>query len=1070
LLEVTYYGSDGSVQQRSFTNNIVTIGSDPSCDLSLHSLAPVHCRIYLSTQGYYLEELSGRAQINQTPGPGFIKQDDILYVGPHAIRFGIRPDAVAVPPPPAVAKKEAKPKKSHPFRSCLMGCFGIFFGFALIAFGIYIWWAQPSWATKYFFWRGEPYHATDEIPDPQRDAQTLAKDEQAFRNYQNQMQQLESQQGMGIGNLVQKEIKAGEGGTLETPQGARLEIPPGAIERDANVTFGPLVSPRTFQAKGDYILLTDVFSITVNGQNHYEFRRPVTLELPARTGSHPPDPSLVEPLYWDGSKWVPFSTRVEVTPGSIRFPIAHATDVGAGIKSAAGWVWDKSTGVLGGAWNGFTQVTGTKAEIDSWIDSWGWDGQYQSANFIVHFQKPGNTKHPMDIALADSAYPLAGGRKSSDVPLFAQDIATYLEFAHSKASSLGLKPATNGPHHVFLRSIGAFAETQIGGPINIDNDFDGLPGQIDWGEFLKTTCAHEYFHVLQDEYWTTYGAGHYMSSWVETSAQTFGDLVRFKYARKEHPNPFLSTNFYLESQSNFLNSPMDDEEKQSERLFSYSWASFFIWMETESGLEDVTKSVFEKSSANFDFSSIFTQLDSAIHEKKPGSNLSTEFKNFVDFYFHDDIWKNKLRSKNWWTDRAHTRALADADAKEMYFRYPSANGTGAPTYYRERKIKNLNHLTAQFYFEDASYMRNKVKSKIVVRFEDIKKDGAAVTLYSDDFQDELPAKQTQDKKEITLHSGKDEMILFDRIGYVYHSSGVEANPTRISMTFVNDSKEEEGRDFKLRSWILLPPENVVFDKVAQAGGPAYYVVSWNSSPLNDELKKNSNTPFKGYNIYRRKVGEIEWPGTPINSTPYTGTPIYEDKALPDQKDYEYALTVIDSYDQESEKSPLLSDDPFVGEWAGSIRLTQGHLVDFSSMTEEKRKDYESIIKLANELEGLAKMGIPMSFKIEREATLYHVRDLKLAGFESDSSEKEDSTDSFKKISEHVLMFQPEPVDGKDVPPVYLKVEFEDVMEGQYSGGGVTFSWSFKRNKKPEPQPNPPIAESQFPNMMFTACL
>jgi len=50
-------------------------------------------------------------------------------------------------------------------------------------------------------------------------------------NYQNQMQQLESQQGMGIGNLVQKEIKASEGGTLETPQGARLEIPPGAIER-----------------------------------------------------------------------------------------------------------------------------------------------------------------------------------------------------------------------------------------------------------------------------------------------------------------------------------------------------------------------------------------------------------------------------------------------------------------------------------------------------------------------------------------------------------------------------------------------------------------------------------------------------------------------------------------------------------------------------------------------------------------------------------------------------------------------------------------------------------------------
>jgi len=177
-LEFTYYGPDGSVQQRSFTNNIVTIGSDPSCDLGLHSLAPVSLP-HLSQHSGLLPGRIVRGALRSTrhPGPVFVKQDDILYVGPHAIRLGILPDSVAVPPSPIAAKKKRQSqKKSHPFRSCLMGCFGIFFGLALIAFGIYIWWAQPSLGHKIFLLarRALPCHRL-KIPDPKRDAQSSCK-------------------------------------------------------------------------------------------------------------------------------------------------------------------------------------------------------------------------------------------------------------------------------------------------------------------------------------------------------------------------------------------------------------------------------------------------------------------------------------------------------------------------------------------------------------------------------------------------------------------------------------------------------------------------------------------------------------------------------------------------------------------------------------------------------------------------------------------------------------------------------------------------------------------------------
>jgi hypothetical protein len=86
-MQFTFYDFSKRVQTKIFTVPGITIGSRETCDLLFPELAPEHCRVYLSEQGYYAYDLAGGLMINEKSGSDFLKDNDVLYFGAIAIRF-----------------------------------------------------------------------------------------------------------------------------------------------------------------------------------------------------------------------------------------------------------------------------------------------------------------------------------------------------------------------------------------------------------------------------------------------------------------------------------------------------------------------------------------------------------------------------------------------------------------------------------------------------------------------------------------------------------------------------------------------------------------------------------------------------------------------------------------------------------------------------------------------------------------------------------------------------------------------------------------------------------------------
>lgn len=90
-MQFSFYDAGGRAQNKIFHRDDITIGSSRGCDLIFPELAPEHCRVYLSAQGYYAHDLAGGLIINRNTGSGFLNDNDVLFVGPASIRFNITP-------------------------------------------------------------------------------------------------------------------------------------------------------------------------------------------------------------------------------------------------------------------------------------------------------------------------------------------------------------------------------------------------------------------------------------------------------------------------------------------------------------------------------------------------------------------------------------------------------------------------------------------------------------------------------------------------------------------------------------------------------------------------------------------------------------------------------------------------------------------------------------------------------------------------------------------------------------------------------------------------------------------
>lgn len=938
-----------------------------------------------------------------------LRNGDRIRVGPAEFVF------VEDAPPPT----PPQPKKSTALRTCLLGCFGFVAIAIAIVFAIYIWWAKPEWAMKLRFWKGKPFDAADEL-------QHLSKANDAdIDDAQRKLDELNRSiaealplQHLRIGSRVAQRVSASSSATLETPEHAMLEIPPGALASDATVEMAPLIAPTNAQLAAGNAIVSDVYRITVNGAEHTAFQRPVTVTLPANTSAAPP----LTAAFWDGTTWQPYSTNVTVEQGRVRFQIDHATDITTIGQKIAGGI----SGGVGMIGSGLGTLSGTRSELEPWVGiARMWSGPYQTENFSIRYTAPDSTWFPNDRVLGDAEYPLAGGRKPGAAPLYVMDIGEALELAHKKATLIGLPPASNRTHErfgVFIEKLGAFGESPLGGPLYIDSRMSGVMQGVDWGEMLLTTATHEYMHVLQDDYYNFAEAAK-NGAWIETSAQTFADLLRYRAAGSRHPSPYMATQQYIARSPQFPRFTMDGEGR-GDKDVAYAWATFFLWMETDGKMNGITADVLKRKAQMSNFSSVLSTLSDAL--RAHGTSLDAKFTEFCKAYFHDDATSNTIHSAAWWGGLENQSKIADSTPRSLLFM--------DNVHYLKHDFDAFDHLTGRYFFGDAERAYFYVPAKVVISAKPRGNGGATLHIYKDGYRNMRPVKFDAAPQQMVVKPGEATDVVLDDFG---------TTTNRIDIVAVNDSYSRDAADFDLRMWLLEPPGDVAFQATG-SGSDRKYTVTWKDSGLGQQKHTGgSDVPFGGYNVYRRKVGAADWNEKPVNDHPIDATR-YDDPIAADV-DFEYAVTTVDENGRESEKSRV-QDDLFAGQWSGPVALKEGHLIDLENVSSEDKEDRNSLIAMTEKFEMILRAGIRVTFELTRNNDQYDMHLLSIMGKSLDNAK---ASGHFKRVSEHNLEWVPDaPTDkDKNAPPIYLSLEYPNEIHNKYTADKLTMEWTFTRAKK-----------------------
>ncbi|HFB55186.1 MAG TPA: hypothetical protein ENJ46_04605 [Hellea balneolensis] len=238
-----------------------------------------------------------------------------------------------------------------------------------------------------------------------------------------------------------------------------------------------------------------------------------------------------------------------------------------------------------------------------------------------------------------------------------------------------------------------------------------------------------------------------------------------------------------------------------------------------------------------------------------------------------------------------------------------------------------------------------------------------------------------------------------------------------------------GGDVNIRRWLLMPPKGLQWDA---ADRPDTILVKWEES----ELKKIAkHKEFVGYNIYRQEIvdgSDNKFTGGPLNEKPITETS-YETPALRGR--WKYSVTVVDILGNESAFSEP-EPDPFAGEWEGALYLVNG---DFSYILDEiqredkeqdaeDRASYARAREFINLVQNFMRLGVPITFRIEKKHEKYAVTPIEFAYFNMEK-ETDEGILWFEQAGEYTLSSIEKLQDGT---PVKLSLKRKDEFDETYS--------------------------------------
>jgi hypothetical protein len=284
--------------------------------------------------------------------------------------------------------------------------------------------------------------------------------------------------------------------------GPGVTIPGGLLTAPATVTLAKLEGAEPGLPK--YQELHSAWSVVV-GDLH-EFARPLTLELPYDRSRLPADAGvppevLLSPAYWDEvqREWVALPYTVDAARGVVRAQTRHLTPVAVrGVKGAA---------TLG------PPVTIGDLEVR------------ESGTMTLVFEKAGRFVFQFDRAEVEAnTGPNAGWYVRDDptmpplgnFPPYVKDGIRYFLMAAQAFGAAAPPFAQPSRQWVYFTTAESSSRGKLSGDITLR--YVREPNE------LKLEAAHEYFHSVQNQYFTFPGMSR-RKWWIEATADYAGDVV-----------------------------------------------------------------------------------------------------------------------------------------------------------------------------------------------------------------------------------------------------------------------------------------------------------------------------------------------------------------------------------------------------------------------------------------------------------------------------------------------------------------------------------------------------------------
>ncbi len=309
------------------------------------------------------------------------------------------------------------------------------------------------------------------------------------------------------------------GATLEC-EGLQVEFGPGALPEGAKVSAHVVADAKAVadaqkSTPGGWLVpVGPVYEVSVQSDAPLDAMVEVTLPYdPALLGDA--DPQQINGALWNGAWWERRPSTVDTAGHTVTFVADH-----------------------------FSKITVVyELKIDA-------QGTCRQGRFAIQYEQSGSS-----APLGDKQYHSPRSEHSGTFPTYVEDLGIFLEQAYDRIAAMGYKmPPTDPPIEVEIRDLhspGVLAQLGITdaqqqdgatgpwGPIYIDNELRDESGKLRdpnvvWRK-LKTTAAHEFFHVVQ-RYNPSFPTWFYEASAVYMEWKLFKDELP-EIVPQDHINP-----------------------------------------------------------------------------------------------------------------------------------------------------------------------------------------------------------------------------------------------------------------------------------------------------------------------------------------------------------------------------------------------------------------------------------------------------------------------------------------------------------------------------------------------------